>query len=133
MYLVENQFDKKIKISQCDGDREFNSNQFLNHTSDCEPTTSATFTVNDITPTVNSNTPVVNYAPAGTSTLSPDSADTVDDDGITVNTDNDPTVDIGMLSTDDVDTDNSGELTVDIASPTVDVAITQDISATSQP
>ncbi|KAI5668196.1 hypothetical protein M9H77_18049 [Catharanthus roseus] len=39
---------------------------------------------------------VVNYAPTGTSTLSPNTVDTIDDDGITVDSDNASTVDIGM-------------------------------------
>ena len=33
--LVEKQFDQKIKIFQCSGGGEFNSNDFINHTRSC--------------------------------------------------------------------------------------------------
>lgn len=35
LQLVENQFDRKIKIFQCNGGGEFSSLDFLNHMGDC--------------------------------------------------------------------------------------------------
>ncbi|KAI5676019.1 hypothetical protein M9H77_06969 [Catharanthus roseus] len=88
--------------------------------------TTAIFTVDDITPSVNSNTPVVNYAPTGTSTFSPDTAYTVNEDGITVDTDNAPTVDNITRSTDAAVTVNSSDLTIDAASLSIDVDSTKE-------
>ncbi|KAI5657501.1 hypothetical protein M9H77_26294 [Catharanthus roseus] len=99
--------------------------------------TSAIFTVDDITPTVDTAFPivsvdskkdidVVNYAPAGTSTLSLNTVDTVNDDGITVDTDNAPTVDIGTLSTDVMDIISNGDFTIDTASLFIDLDTLKD-------
>ncbi|KAI5650584.1 hypothetical protein M9H77_36589 [Catharanthus roseus] len=77
------------------------------------------------------DTIVVNYAPAGTSTLSPDTIGTASDDGTTVHTNNTPTVHVGTLSIDAVDTVNIIDLNVDTSSPTIDVDILKEKTSVS--